>query len=393
MKKIVWIALKDLLQASRDRKGLLTLIAMPMVLIAILGAAFGGSFSASPGSAEPFQLGFVNEDGGAMGDAWESFLGSEELASLIVPVRTTAEEARKHVAAGNLAAAIVVPSGFSENYLAGNPVAVELLKDRGRLLSPLIAESITGKFAESMGASQLVVKKALVTASVQPTDAAVLGEAVGRDLQALTPVIREELSEKDAQITSFQYYTAAMSVMFLLFAGVTGLQSILSEQRQYTFHRMHASPLKRGSFILGKFSGIVAIAFAQFLVLMVGTRLIYGVHWGSRPWQALLVGLSFAVAVSGLALMASSLIHEEKTLLAVWPVGVQISSALGGSMVPLAVFPPSMQFLARLTPNYWGLQGLLDVMTGRPLDGLNLLPLLAVGILALLVATARTAAA
>ena len=35
-----WLALKDLLTIVRDKKALLTLILMPLLLIAILGSAF-----------------------------------------------------------------------------------------------------------------------------------------------------------------------------------------------------------------------------------------------------------------------------------------------------------------------------------------------------------------
>ena len=390
--KILWIALKDLLQASRDGKGLLMLIAMPLVLIAILGAAFGSSFNPAD-TYKQFELGFVNLDGGIVAETLEQFLQSEELSELIRPVSLDPQQAQEYVASGKLAAAIIVPANASETFMVGDPIKLELLKDSGRFLSPMIAETIVNNFAESLAASQLVVKKALASGMVAPEELATLAEEVALELNSLKPIIREELSEKGAEMSAFQYYTAAMSVMFLLFAGMTGLQSILAEQRQQTFHRLHASPLNRGNFIFGKFFGILAIAFAQFAVLMLGTRYLFGVHWGNRPWEAAMVALAFAIAVSGLSLMVSSLIREEKTLLAVWPISVQICSALGGSMVPLAVFPPTMQILARFTPNYWGLQGFLGVMMGRPLDWFNLLPLLSVGLLALVIATVRTAAA
>jgi ABC-2 type transport system permease protein len=386
----MWIALKDLLQAARDGKGLLMLIVMPLVLIAILGAAFGGQFSSSQG-VDRFALGFVNEDGGVMGDTVYSFLSEAQFEDLFAVKELTAGQARDIVAAGDMAAVVIVPSGFSENFMAGESVSLELLVDRGRYLQPLVAESVLQSFAESLGAGQLVVVQAMTGGFTPAADPVALGRSVAHDLQQLSPVILEEFSEKEAVVTSFQYYTAAMAVMFLLFAGMTGLQSIIAEQRIQTFHRLAASPLQRGQFILGKFFGILAISFTQFLVLMAGTRFIYGVSWGSRPWEAAVVALAFGIAVSGLSLMASALIREEKTLLAIWPIWVQISSALGGSMVPLAVFPPSLQVFSRFTPNYWGLQALTEVMMGRALNLVLLVPLLATGIVAVAVASLRMA--
>lgn len=387
--KTVWIAMKDLLQAARDGKGLLILLVMPMILIAILGAAFGSQF-AKTGGVEPFELGLVNNDRGMIAAAIENFLSSDAVAELFVTVSVAAGEAKGKVDRGELPAAVVIPPNFTSDFMAGRPVSLELFKDRGRLISPLVAESVLMNLAETMGATQLVVRQAAAR-GVPPAELPALGEAVAMELQALAPRLREEYSEKGSRMTSFQYYTAAMSVMFLLFAGMTGLQSIIAEQRQQTFSRMLASPLRKGQFILGKFFGIITISFVQFLILMAGTRFLYNVPWGHRPWEAAAVALSLGMALSGLALMASALIREEKTLMSVWPVSIQISSALGGSMVPLAAFPPFMQVVARFTPTYWGLQGMLQVMMGRPLDYTLLLPLLAVGLLSLAVASKRTA--
>ena len=388
--KILWIGMKDLQQAARDGKGLLLLIVMPLVLIAILGSAFGGQFTQTQG-VMAFDVALVDEDGGAMGEAVRSFLSSPEFADIFTVLETTEAEARQHVTEGNLAAAVIVPQYFSEKFMKGEPVQLEVFADQSRFISPMVVESVMQNFAESLGAGQLAVIQGMAAGTVPEDELATLGEDVARELQALSPTIHEELSQPDTVITSFQYYTAAMAVMFMLFAGMSGLESIIKEQRNQTFQRLVASPLQRSQFVFGKFTGIVAISFAQFLVMMVGTRYIYGVSWGSRPWEAAIVALSFGIAVSGLSLMASALIREEKTLLSIWPIGIQISSLLGGSMVPLAAFPPTMQLIARITPNYWGLQALTQVMMGQTLDWLHLLPLLVVGVVSLAVATVQTA--
>ncbi|EEG79042.1 ABC transporter permease [Dethiobacter alkaliphilus] len=386
--KTVWICLKDLLQAVRDGKGLLLLIVMPLILIAILGSAFGGQFAPAQG-VMTFDFALVDEDGGVMGEAVRSFLSSDEFGDMFSVLETTAAEAEKHVNAGNLAAAVIVPAGFSELFMAGEPVELTLLTDQTRFISPMVAESLLQNFAESLSAGQLAVVQAVSGGYADGQELASLGEAVALDLQATMPQIKEELSQRDALITSFQYYTAAMAVMFMLFAGMNGLQAIVAERRNHTFHRLAASPLSRSQFVWGKFFGIVAVCFAQFLVLMLGTRYLYGVSWGSRPWEAAVVALSFGVAVSGLSLMSSALVQNEKTLMAIWPIGIQISSALGGSMVPLAAFPPTMQLVARVTPNFWGLQAFTQVMMGQALNWLLLLPLLGVGVVSLGVATVR----
>lgn len=62
-----WLAVKDLLLVGRDKKAFLTLIMMPLLLISILGAAFGNLMSDEDVTIEKFTLGVVNLDEGQLG--------------------------------------------------------------------------------------------------------------------------------------------------------------------------------------------------------------------------------------------------------------------------------------------------------------------------------------
>ena len=62
-----WLALKDLLIVVRDKKAFLTLIMMPLLLIAILGAAFGDVMKQDEDvTIEKFTLGIANLDKGQL---------------------------------------------------------------------------------------------------------------------------------------------------------------------------------------------------------------------------------------------------------------------------------------------------------------------------------------
>ena len=62
-----WLAWKDLLLIARDKKALLTLIMMPLILIAILGAAFGNMMKEGKDIPFPkFTLGVTDLDNGQL---------------------------------------------------------------------------------------------------------------------------------------------------------------------------------------------------------------------------------------------------------------------------------------------------------------------------------------
>ena len=62
-----WLAIKDLLIVVRDKKAFLTLIMMPLLLIAILGAAFSDMMKQEKiCTIEKFTLGVANLDKGQL---------------------------------------------------------------------------------------------------------------------------------------------------------------------------------------------------------------------------------------------------------------------------------------------------------------------------------------
>lgn len=209
-------------------------------------------------------------------------------------------------------------------------------------------------------------------------DPNLLTQTILTELHQNPPQAVEELSTSQPPLSAMEYYAAGMGVMFLLFAGQLGLQSISSERRQQTLHRLLATPTSSFTFIFGKFLGILLIAFAQFLILALGTSLLFNVDWGN-PLAALSVALAYSAAVSGMALAVSAWVPNENVAIGAWSISVQILSLLGGSMIPLMTFPDSMRTMAYFTPNYWALQGLLQTMQNGPFPWASVLILFALG--------------
>ena len=406
MMKIVLIALKDLRIAARDKKGLLLLIAMPLLLIAILGSAFSGSFNNAPKIAA-FKVGFIDQDHGQIAKALETVLYSDELKQIILPEAMTEASAREQIQNGDLSGAILLPPHFSEDVLKGTKqTTLQVLSDQGQDLQPLILESIAKSFVNHVNAQQIALSEIISqsTTKTLPTNTAVtnatntavtnainpaqISATLLSELEKNPPKAQEELSNAQVPLKAMQYYSAAMGVMFLLFAGMTGLQSVSAERGQQTLNRFLSTPNSFRTFLLGKFLGIIMIAFTQFIVLGLGTTIFFHVNWGN-PVAVLSVALAYAFAVSGMVLALSAWIADVRVATVAWSMTVQIFSLFGGSMVPLNVFPPGMRLIAHFTPNYWGLQAFLQTMQGAAFPWTSIVALLGLGGVTLLVGSLK----
>src|SRR5207249_4010142 len=124
------IAAKDLRQRLRDRSALVVGVAAPLMLAVIISAALGGT------GFNSFHATYALYDGdhGPVARSFTAIFGTPQLrrAVRIRTVRSAAEAASltKH----DLAAAFVIPPGFSGSVTAGDRAAVRVIRSRADLI-------------------------------------------------------------------------------------------------------------------------------------------------------------------------------------------------------------------------------------------------------------------
>ncbi|HWI52814.1 MAG TPA: ABC transporter permease, partial [Symbiobacteriaceae bacterium] len=144
-------------------------------------------------------------------------------------------------------------------------------------------------------------------------------------------------------------------------------KDILQEQADGTLARILTSPTNRVQVTTGQILGTMAVILSQFVILMIGTRLLFQVDWGGW-YAALALGAAFSLAAAGIGTAAAALFNDPRAADSATGVVGMIFAALSGSMFPLYLFPDGLKMIARFIPNYWALQGFLDQMSGLGLS-------------------------
>src|SRR5512138_2327971 len=114
MIRILDIALKDLLQLSRDFKTFMFLLIMPIVFTFLFGFAFGGFGGGNSDSRLP--VGYISQDDHWITDKLHDLLDKSEVIKLDENAFRSTADVDKMVADGNLAAAIIVPHGYGRAF-------------------------------------------------------------------------------------------------------------------------------------------------------------------------------------------------------------------------------------------------------------------------------------
>lgn len=339
--KALWIGLANLRRMFRVRTNIFFVFVFPMVLILVLGATFGGS--SSP------RLGVVSTGSGPLGTALlHQFEQTPHLRVVTVPDPASL---LTQVERGSLAAGVIIPPGYDAAIRAGRVVALRYLA-RPDQSSQQLGETVRGAVAKQ--ATLLGTARFAVAQHAAPSFDAGLASATR------TPVRAVSVTQTTAGTTLFsrtlgQFDEGAWTelLLFLFLTAMTGSVALIETRRLGLSRRMLATPTQPATLIIGETLGRVLISCVQALVIIVGSALLFAVNWG-QPAAVAAVVIVFALVAAGAGVFVGTLFRSEQQATGVSLLLGLGLGALGGCMVPLEVFSPTMRQVAHITPQAWG---------------------------------------
>ncbi|MGI9057952.1 MAG: ABC transporter permease [Ktedonobacteraceae bacterium] len=407
MKTLWYIAKKDLLQITKDRNGLILLLAVPLVLISIVGFAFG-SFYGNGSSQIQITVALSNQE-----TAQDAFVGksiasalkvnSSQLAITVNEYRNPAQVIEQ-VSASNDAAnvGIVIPAGASQtlsNDLQQNVTPKNLVQFytlpntndlRITVVQNIVNNVVQSILSGSAGVSQVnqVCHQPGNHCAQNTIDPAVISAAVakanGEADQAIEPLTAGQV----VKIGPFDQVLPGYAIFFSLFGLNAVAATILQEKEDGTFRRLLIAPIQKYALLGGKMLAQFIVTMAQLSIIFLVGYVVFKVH--IHDWLAvslLLIGTSFAA--TGLGMLLVSLVRTRAQINPVVSLVVLVTSAIGGAWWPLFLEPTWLQQLAKIGITAWAMEGLNGSMIlGKGfMDVLpDILGLLAYGLICLLIA-------
>jgi ABC-2 type transport system permease protein len=394
MRKILNIMWKDVNVLFRDTAAVILIIAGPLVLTLGMGLVTG-SFNRSDSAAtiSLIPVAIVDQDGGQFATALVDLFSGEDLAGLVNP-RSMDDEiaARSVVEGGDAVTAIIIPAGFSDSFLPDlatgalpAPVAVEVYVDPGSPISSGIVTSIVEEFTirvqSGVTTIQIGLSQLATSGAVSPDQLLAAGQVMGDHLFAgagnsalatssLIAVHRESAAiEGSADFNPLAYFAPAMALLFLMYAVTLGARTLLTERREGTLARMLTAPVTSAQVLSGKVAGIFLGGVLQLGVLILLTSLLFQLRWGNPLGVAVLVAAA-AAAATGWGLLVASIATTPSQISSLGMALTLIFGILGGSFVPLQGSATAIQWLSRITPNRWALDGFTSLALGEGWAGL-----------------------
>ncbi|NND02089.1 MAG: ABC transporter permease [Acidimicrobiia bacterium] len=346
--KAVAIAAANLRRFARDRSNIFFVFVLPIGIVLLIGAQFGGDFSPKVG---------VVASGTDIGATIRAGLDSEEDVSIV----DYADEAELLVAIerGGVSAGVVLPAAADDAIAAGGTVEVGFIArpdGLGPQLEAVVAEVVASS-AQEVDAARFVA--GLGVDEVAAADAASIAIAQVPDIDVTVVTAGDSLFP--SSLGQFDIGASTQLVLFMFLTGLAGSAAIIQTRKLGVATRMLGTPTSVGTIVAGEALGRFAIVLAQGIYILLATVLLFQVNWGN-PLGVAIVMLAFAAVGAGAALLMGTVFANDQQAGGIGVVAGIGLAAIGGSMLPLELFGDTMRQIANFTPHAWANEAFADLV-------------------------------
>lgn len=361
------VARKEVRQTVRDRRIMFLLVAAPLLQTIALG----------------FAVDFDFEDVPTLIVDLDRSEASRTHARRLLADRTLRRQpgnpsvalATERLAAGDAAAALVLPPGLGSDLLAGRPAAVQVMLDG---TDPNRAMVVANAAARYFGeAAQALVRERLSSAGQPPPPA--------------VPVIARALYNPGLATAPFMI-PGVMTMLLVITTTVVTAMGLSREREMGTLEQILVTPISAFVLLLGKMIPFMAIGLFDVLLVLTAGVWIFHVPVPENPGVLVVGTVLYLFCTLGIGLLISSISRTQQQSFLAGFLFIMPAILISGVMTPIAAMPPWLRVLTYVNP----VRYFVEILRGNLLKGAGFADLgwrlVALGVLGatiLLVATLR----
>jgi ABC-2 type transport system permease protein len=333
------IARNELRRLAGERALLIFGVALPVVIIVLVGSTFGGG---------AIHLGVVDQDGTPASAAMVARL--EHRQGIAVVRHHDPTVLRRDVRSTALDAGIVVPKGFSAGLGQGSAEVDVVVDPKSRGVASALAavQSAVDEEGVQEGAVRLVATDGTTTDTAR--------QQVVSAGQNLAPVVvRDASGPGQVSNASAFSYTAPSNLVLFVFINTFAVSTLIAiDRREGRIRRIMSTPNRPGAIVAGIGGAKLCFALVQSAIIVGVGRLLFGVQWGD-PVAAFLLIVVFAALSTAVGLIFGSIVQDADQAQS---IGIPLAVAmgmLGGCMWPLSIVPHVMRVIGHIAPQAWAM--------------------------------------
>jgi len=371
--RVIDLALKDLLQIVRDWKSALSLVIMPIGFTLFFGFVFGSGAEGDP----RLPVGFVDHDrAGALSTSLQSLLEASDAIRPVLVEGDGADRATNSVRDGDLAAAVIVPAGFSEHTLAGEESRLTVIVDQYTPAGQTASNAVQAAVTRLLGAVQTAQLSAETFEAEREFEhegarRAYLDEALALASEAWQqPPLTVTAEPAGALVEEgetgspnpFTQSSPGMIVMFAIFGLFTSAMVLVLERKSKALQRLLTTPITRTEVIAGHVLAMFLVVFFQEVLLVAVGQLAFSVDYMREPLAILLVMVTLALWAASLGLLIGAISKGEEQAIMWSLLAMFVFAGMGGAWFPLEVTGKTFATIGHLMPTAWAMDGFQNII-------------------------------
>jgi len=353
MKKVFAIGVVNTRRFLRERSNLFFVFVFPLLLVLLLGSFFGGRFGSTVGV-------YVGGDGPLAADLVVSLDEMEDLT-----VREYGDEASliDAVQRGGVEGGLRIPADYDDGLVAGESIELGFVA-RPDQTAMLLGETVTAVVQDQSNLMR-AARFAELQGEAGFSEALAVAGAVASASERVSVTYREagdeSLFSEFEDMGAFDLGAHQELILFMFLTSLAGSASLIQTRKLGVARRMLSTPTSTVTIIGGETFGRFNIALVQGLYIVAGTILLFRVDWGD-PLGAIALVIVFALVGAAAGILMGAVFSTDQQA---GGIGVLLGlglAALGGAMVPIEIFPSTMQTIAKLTPHAWAIDGFSELV-------------------------------
>lgn len=347
--RVLAVSRKTFLTLRHDPRSIALILVAPIMAMLVFGFAFGTEVS-------HVRTLVVNDDEGPNAAEYVALLDAEALDLVTMD---DADEARRHVMAGEAVAFLHFPANFTADGTPtpGTPPTPSPIPGQppagGAPPQPPKGAAIHLLVDATNSQQAAVVQRALAEAG------AAYAESKGG--RAPFRVESEAAYAEGARFIDF-FVPGIMGFAALLFTTLLTLLAFVGERTGGTLDRLRVTPVTEAEIVTGYALAFGAIGALQGIVLLTAAILLFDVLVVGNVLLAALAIVLLAVDSQAIGILVSAAAKREGQAVMMIPFIVLPTMLLSGIFVPVESLPWWLRPLAYALPPTWAIEAMRDVM-------------------------------
>jgi ABC-2 type transport system permease protein len=334
------IARKEFIQIRRDRATVYMVFIFPLMMLILYGFGIRYDVKFVP-------MTIFDQDGTVQSREYVEKFSQSTYFKIIRYVHNYTE-LQQDIDRGDARIGVVIPTDFGERLSSNRETVIQVIVDGADNNTATIAlnyvSSITREYSSNIMMTQM-------EAMLRRTNLAV------------PPIESEPRIWFNPELKSVNFIVPGIIAVIMMIIGtVLTAVTIVKEKEQGTIEQIVSSPIRRFELMLGKVIPYAALAYLDFLLVLVLSRLIFGVEIKGSLLLLLIVAFFYLLGVLGMGILVSTVTETQMAaMLTAIILSMLPSILLSGFIFPISQMPRVIQVITIIVPARYFIEILRDI--------------------------------